>query len=125
MEKCKERRPTIVIPASSFLNEVSLDLNTIITKIRESQKRLLLTEEEDQRKEVHQKVVDLDGGITSRRRISNEAIIPSEDEELKRYLMKIHHDHPTAGHPGRDESLKILKTHYYWPQMSRWIKQYI
>jgi hypothetical protein len=39
--------------------------------------------------------------------------------------MKIHHDHPTAGHPGRDESLKILKTHYYWPQMSKWIEQYI
>ena len=39
--------------------------------------------------------------------------------------MKIHYDHPTAKHPGWDESLKILKTHYYWPQTSRWIEQYI
>ena len=125
MEKCKEREPTVVIPANSFLNQVSLDSNTIITKIRESQKCFLLTEKEDQEKETCQRVIDLDGGTTCRRRESNEAIIPSDYEELKHYLMEVHHDHPTAGHPGQDESLKILKTHYYWPQMSKWIKQYI
>jgi hypothetical protein len=125
MEKCKEREPTIVIPAHSFLNQVSLDSNTIITRVRESQKCFPLIEKEDQEKETHQRVIDLDGGTTLRKRKSNEAIIPSNDEELKRYLMEIHHDHPTARHPGRDKSLKILKTHYYWPQMSKWIKQYI
>jgi hypothetical protein len=42
MEKCKEREPTIVILANSFLNQVSLNSNTTITKIRESQKRFPL-----------------------------------------------------------------------------------
>ena len=100
MEKCKEREPTIVIPANSFLNQVSLDSNTIVTRIRELQRRLPPTKREDQEKETHQRVVDQDGGTTIRRKKLNEAIIPLEDEELKRYLMEIHHNHPTAGHPG-------------------------
>jgi hypothetical protein len=100
MEKCKEREPTIIIPAGSFLNQTSLDSSTIITRIRESQEYFPLTEREDQGGEVYEKVTDLDGGITLRRGRSHKAIIPSDDEELKRYLMKVHHDHPTAGHPG-------------------------
>jgi len=56
-------------------------------------------------------VMDPDGGLTIRKQGTNEAIIPS-DEELKQYLLEVHHNHPTAGHPGQDETLKELK-HYY------------
>jgi hypothetical protein len=36
---------------------------------------------------------------------TNGILIPEEEEHLKRSLMLLYHDHPTAGHPGRDETV--------------------
>jgi hypothetical protein len=46
-------------------------------------------------------------------------------ESIKRNIMKAIHDHPTAGHPGRDETIRKTKERYYWPGMNDWIAQYI
>ena len=35
------------------------------------------------------------------------------------------HDHPTAGHPGRDETLRQTKAKYHWPGMKEWIADYV
>ena len=43
--------------------------------------------------------MDLDGGTTFRRKGTNEAII-LPDNELKHYLIEVHHNHPTARHLG-------------------------
>ncbi len=53
-----------------------------------------------------------------------EAIIPL-DVDLKWYLMDIHHNHPTAGHPGHDKTIKVLCQHYFWPGLAKWIEEYI
>ncbi len=68
--------------------------------------------------------MDPDGGLTVRREGTNEAIIPP-DNELKCYLLEVHYNHPTARHLGQDETLKELKRYYYWPLMSKWVKQYM
>jgi hypothetical protein len=39
--------------------------------------------------------------------------------------MELHHNHPTAGHPGRDETIIKMRQHYYWPGMAKWIEEYI
>jgi hypothetical protein len=31
--------------------------------------------------------------------------IPAENKDLKRSLMLLYHNHPTAGHPGQDKTL--------------------
>ena len=35
------------------------------------------------------------------------------------------HDHPTAGHPGRDETLRRTRAKYCWPGMKDWIADYV
>src|SRR6266567_694451 len=45
--------------------------------------------------------------------------------EVKRGIMALVHDHPTAGHPGRDETLRKTQEHYYWPNMKDWIADYV
>jgi hypothetical protein len=39
--------------------------------------------------------------------------------------MLLYHDHPTAGHPGRDETLHATQQWYYWPGMKEWIAEYV
>jgi Integrase zinc binding domain len=39
--------------------------------------------------------------------------------------MRLVHDLPTAGHPGRNETLRKTQEHYYWPRMKDWIADYI
>jgi integrase-like protein len=43
----------------------------------------------------------------------------------KRDLMTLVHDHPTAGHPGRDETIQQAKKCLSWPGMNHWITQYM
>ena len=39
--------------------------------------------------------------------------------------MTMMHDHPSAGHPGRDETLRKVQQKYWWPGMKQWIADYI
>ncbi len=43
----------------------------------------------------------------------------------KRDLMTLVHDHPTAGHPGKDETLRQAQNHLRWKGMKAWITNYI
>ena len=45
--------------------------------------------------------------------------------EVKRGIMTLMHDHPTAGHPGRDETLRKMQEKYWWPKMKEWIADYV
>ena len=45
--------------------------------------------------------------------------------EVKRGIMTLMHDHPTAGHPGRDETIRKTKEKYWWPRMKEWIADYV
>ena len=39
--------------------------------------------------------------------------------------MNLYHDHPLAGHPGRDETLRQLQQRYHWPGIKDWVANYI
>ena len=39
--------------------------------------------------------------------------------------MTMMHDHPSAGHPGRDETLRKVQQKYWWPGMKQWIADYV
>ena len=43
------------------------------------------------------------------------------DLEARRAIMTMIHDHPSAGHPGRDETLRKAQQKYWWPGMKQWI----
>jgi hypothetical protein len=48
---------------------------------------------------------------------------PSADQ--KKALMLLTHDHPTAGHPRRDETIRKAKKFRSWRGMNEWIANYI
>jgi hypothetical protein len=45
--------------------------------------------------------------------------------EVKQGIMHLVHNHPMAGHPGRDETIRITKQYYYWPGMEDWVLEYV
>ncbi len=55
--------------------------------------------------------------------INNLHSLPTETE--KRQLMTIVHDHPTAGHPGRDETIRKAIEIRQWVGMRQWISDHV
>jgi hypothetical protein len=43
----------------------------------------------------------------------------SDDD--KREILHQYHDDPTAGHPGRDNTVALVKRHHNWIGMDGWI----
>ncbi|KAL3709190.1 hypothetical protein TMatcc_002980 [Talaromyces marneffei ATCC 18224] len=37
----------------------------------------------------------------------------------------MNHDHPLAGHPGREKTYNILSRKYYWPNMTKTVSRYV
>ena len=47
------------------------------------------------------------------------------DPEIRRRIVSLHHDTLIAGHAGRWKTLELVARNYWWPQMSRYIGQYV
>jgi len=52
-------------------------------------------------------------------------LVISPDEQLKREILQVLHDAPTAGHPGRDETFTQVSQAYWWPGMQTWVTDYV
>ena len=52
------------------------------------------------------------------------AYVP-DDLEIRRDIVKKHHDSPTIGHPGELGTFNTVKEFYWWPGMRKFIKLYI
>lgn len=48
-----------------------------------------------------------------------------ESEPLRTKLIQEAHDSPLTGHPGRDETYRILARHWFWPNLSNDVKQFV
>jgi len=54
--------------------------------------------------------------------LGNKDVIPPGQQQA---VMILIHDHYSAGHPEYNKTIKKTKEKYWWPGMSKWIKQYI
>ena len=45
--------------------------------------------------------------------------------ELRREIVRIHHDPPGRGHPGRYQTQELVNRNYWWPGLGRFIKEYV
>jgi len=52
-------------------------------------------------------------------------IYVSWNSDLQRQIVLLCHDTKVAGHPGHWKTLELVSRNYWWPQMSRYIRQYI
>jgi len=48
-----------------------------------------------------------------------------QSPDLCRQIVALCHDTHIAGHPGRWKTLELVSRNYWWPQMSRYIGQYV
>lgn len=55
----------------------------------------------------------------------NGKIMVPDDENIKRDLVTYFHDSPLAGHPGRNQILKLVSRNYYWPGMKALVNKFI
>jgi hypothetical protein len=46
-------------------------------------------------------------------------------DQVKKEILKEHHNHPTAGHPGIASTYFSIRTRYWWPNMKEWVQQYV
>ena len=46
-------------------------------------------------------------------------------KEIRRVILRSNHNLPTTGHPGRDETLRKIQEHYWWPGVKEWVTEYI
>jgi len=47
------------------------------------------------------------------------------NSDLWRRIVLLYHNTKVAGHPGRWKTLELVSRNYWWPQMSRYIGQYV
>jgi hypothetical protein len=47
------------------------------------------------------------------------------DPDIRRRIVSLHHDTRVAGHAGRWKTLELVSRNYWWPQMSRYVGQYV
>ena len=52
----------------------------------------------------------------------DERIYVPDDQALHLDIVKLHHDTPIAGHPGREKTLELVQRSYTWSAMSTFIK---
>jgi Integrase zinc binding domain len=48
-----------------------------------------------------------------------------KDLELRRDIVKMYHEHETAGHPGELETYNGIRQNYWWPGLRMFVKNYV
>jgi hypothetical protein len=48
-----------------------------------------------------------------------------KNQELQWDILKLFHNHETAGHPGELEMYNSVKQHYWWPGLRIFVKNYV
>jgi Integrase zinc binding domain len=101
-----------------ILNEKELDLdvkNAIKTSMKEGPTSLKNDLEDWKIEEIdRQKMIFFKG----------KNYIP-KDLELQRDIVKMYHDHKTAGHPGELETYNGIRQNYWWPGLQTFVKNYV
>jgi Integrase zinc binding domain len=53
------------------------------------------------------------------------ALVVVEDNELRREVSSLYHDHRLAGHPGISKTSDLLTRDYWWPTVKDFVTSYI
>src|SRR5882757_5305197 len=48
-----------------------------------------------------------------------------KDPKTRQKIMELYHDSYPAGHPGRARTLELVSRNYWWPQMTKWVNDYV
>jgi RNase H-like domain found in reverse transcriptase/Integrase zinc binding domain len=125
-----ETKEEILLPDDLFLNLLDIDLRDRITENKEYDfdvtKAIELLQENGpttiQNDLEDWRIEEVDDKKTIF--YKGKQYIP-KDQELRRDILKLFHDHETAGHPGELETYNSVKQHYWWPGLRVFVKNYV
>ena len=104
----------VLLPPSLFIATAKAQDNMLRAKVKEAQSK--------QKREMEfwcntQGVRKLPEGYVKGWKL----VVPS-GLVLRQELIVQFHNSPTAGHPGRDNTLALVSQHYWWPRMNTWVE---
>jgi transposase InsO family protein len=117
----------IVLPEERFIKIVDTELQQKITSSTEYDEKTL--EALKQLQSTEPKMIDskyelLPTAYGNLLTYDKRLVIP-EDLPLRREILTRYHDHPSVGHPGEQETLRLARKEVYWPGMNTFIKNYV
>jgi hypothetical protein len=56
---------------------------------------------------------------------AQQRIVIPPDEQLKKDILHHNHGRPTAGHPGRDQTIRAVTSVFWWPGVNDWVTKYV
>ena len=104
----------VLLPPSLFIATAKVQDDMLKTKVKEAQWKQC--KEMELWCNIHG-ICKLPEGYAREERLA----VPS-GLVLCRELMVQFHNSPTAGHPGRDNTLALVAQHYWWPRMTTWVE---
>ena len=115
-----------LLPHSLFINLIDTDLNEKIVKSLEKDPLVLnalqaLEGEVPTQFRSHLLDWSYDTGILA---YQGQVFLPDWDN-IRWDIVKLHHDHPTAGHPGYLKTCQLVSAGYWWPRMAQYIWKYV
>ena len=119
-----------MLPENMFINLLDISLQDRIlngkeldSDVKDAMETLLLEGPTNLQNDLHDwKVEEVDGKQTIFYKGKN--YIP-KDQELHQDVVKMFHDHETAGHPGELETYNAIRQNYWWPGLRTFIKNYV
>ena len=57
--------------------------------------------------------------------LAQERFVILPNKALKREILYHNHGKPTTGHPGRDQTIQKVASHYWWPGLKEWTANYV
>ena len=52
-------------------------------------------------------------------------VVVPDDDNLKRQILRLYHDHPLAGHPGILRTERLVAKDYWWLTMHQFVEGYV
>ena len=120
----------IMLPENMFINLLDTDLQERILNgkeldidIQNAMETLLQEGPTNLKNDLEDwKIEEVDGRKTIFYKGKN--YIP-KDQELRWDMVKMYHNHETAGHPGELETYNSIHQDYWWPGLRTFVKNYV
>lgn len=117
----------IMLPSKLFINMIDMELHTqILESVMKDeivQDALMAIKEHGplpMKSSLQDWVIEEDGIIL----FQDHCYVP-KDEQLRRNIVEKYHMAPSAGHPGRFQTLELMRRDYWWPGMNTFIQKYV
>jgi hypothetical protein len=93
--------------------------------VRSAALEALVEEAQEADKSEFRKLENVHGWTKEQNQWKKDGRIAIHSDYVKGQILREHHNHPVAGHPGAATTYFSIQTKYWWPGLKEWIQQYV